>query len=158
MQAADLLELRDDLNREPRRLNQLVDGLLELQQRLSNSGETEEAAALRLHSFYMGVEKILLLVSRVVNGGTPSQGEGWHRRLLERMAIETLSAITTKDVVELQQVRDQLKMNPEENPVEPKDLPVDQPWANTIQANSEGGLICINFRKSTHYKIQVTEH
>ena len=31
-----------------------------------------EAAALRLHSFYTGVERMLLLVSRVVNGGTPS--------------------------------------------------------------------------------------
>ena len=32
---------------------------------------------------------MLLLISRVVNGGTPSQGEGWHRRLLERMAMAT---------------------------------------------------------------------
>ena len=48
-----------------------------------------EAAALRLHSFYTGVEQMLLLVSRVVNGGTPSRGEGWHRRLLERMAMPT---------------------------------------------------------------------
>ena len=91
MQAADLLELRDDLNRERRRPQQMVDGLFELEQRLSNSGETVEAAALRLHSFYTGVERMLLLVSRVVNGGTPSQGEGWHRRQLERMAIETES-------------------------------------------------------------------
>ncbi|MCP9940714.1 hypothetical protein KB557_10735, partial [Synechococcus sp. Cruz CV12-2-Slac-r] len=29
------------------------------------------------------------LISRVVNGGTPSKGEGWHRRLLERMATAT---------------------------------------------------------------------
>ena len=91
MQAADLLELRDDLNRERRRLQQLVDGLFELEQRLSNSDETVEAAALRLRSFYTGVERLLLLVSRVVNGGTPSQGQGWHRRLLERVAIETES-------------------------------------------------------------------
>ena len=44
---------------------------------------------MRLHSFYTGVERMLLLVSRVVNGGTPSRGEGWHRRLLERMAMPT---------------------------------------------------------------------
>ena len=87
MQAADLLELRDDLERETRRLEQLVESLLELESRLSSGGETVEAAALRLHSFYTGVERILLLVSRVVNGGTPSRGEGWHRRLLERMAM-----------------------------------------------------------------------
>ena len=91
MQAADLLELRDNLNLECRCLNQLVDGLLELEQRLSNSGETVEAAALRLHSFCRGVERMMLLVSRVVKSGTPSQGEGWHRRLLERMAMATES-------------------------------------------------------------------
>ena len=32
---------------------------------------------------------MLLRVSRVVNGGTPSRGEGWPRRLLERMAMAT---------------------------------------------------------------------
>ena len=89
MQAADLLELRDDLTREARRLEQLVESLLELESRLGSGGETVEAAALRLHSFYTGVERMLLLVSRVVNGGTPSRGEGWHRRLLERMAMPT---------------------------------------------------------------------
>ena len=89
MQAADLLELRDDLTREARRLEQLVESLLELESRLGSNSETVEAAALRLHSFYTGVERMLLLVSRVVNGGTPSRGEGWHRRLLERMAMPT---------------------------------------------------------------------
>lgn len=41
---------------------------------------------------------MLLLVSRVVNGGTPSTGEGWHRRLLERMAMptETPPAVLTE--------------------------------------------------------------
>ena len=89
MQAADLLELRDHLTREARRLQQLVESLLELESRLSSGSETVEAAALRLHSFYTGVERMLLLVSRVANGGTPSRGEGWHRRLLERMAMPT---------------------------------------------------------------------
>ena len=89
MQAADLLELRDDLTQETRRLEQLVESLSALESRLSSGGETVEAAALRLHSFYTGVERMLLLVRRVVNGGTPSRGEGWHRRLLERMAMPT---------------------------------------------------------------------
>jgi len=57
--------------------------------RLGEGGELVEAAALRLHSFYTAVERCLLLISRVVNGGTPSKGEGWHRRLLERMATAT---------------------------------------------------------------------
>ena len=89
MQAADLLELRDDLSRECSRLQTLVSGLSDLGQRLEGSADAVEAAALRLHSFYTGVERMLLLISRVVNGGTPSQGEGWHRRLLERMAMAT---------------------------------------------------------------------
>ena len=89
MQAADLLELRDDLERETRRIEQLVEGLVALESRLNSNSEAVEAAALRLHSFYTGVERMLLLVSRVVSGGTPSRGEGWHRRLLERMAMPT---------------------------------------------------------------------
>ena len=71
MQAADLLELHDDLNRERKRLWQLVDKLLVLKQRLNSSGVTVEAAALRLHSLYSGVNRMLLLVNRVVNGGRP---------------------------------------------------------------------------------------
>ena len=81
MHAADLLELRDDLTRETQRLEQLVISLAALKPRLVNNSESVEAAALRLHSFYTGVERMLLLVSRVVNGGTPSRGEGLHRRL-----------------------------------------------------------------------------
>ena len=89
MQSADLLELRDDLSRECSRLHKLVTGLSELGQRLEHSADAVEASALRLHNFYTGVERMLLLVSRVVNGGTPAQGEGWQRRLLERMAMAT---------------------------------------------------------------------
>ena len=85
MQATDLLELHDDLSRECSRLHKLVTGLSELGQRLDDSGDAVEADALLLRSFYTGVERMLLLVSRVVNGGTPAQGEGWHRRLLERI-------------------------------------------------------------------------
>ncbi|MEB3322285.1 MAG: hypothetical protein VKI81_05630 [Synechococcaceae cyanobacterium] len=89
MRPEDLLELRNDLRRERRRLGRLVDSLGELRPRLRAGAETVEAAALRLHSFYTGVERALLLITRTVNGGTPRQGEGWHRRLLERMAMAT---------------------------------------------------------------------
>mgnify|MGYP001977645203 CR=1 FL=1 len=89
MQFADLLELHDDLSRECSRLQKLVAGLSELGQRLDDSADAVEAAALRLHSFYTGVERMLLMVSRVVNGGTPAEGEGWLQRLLERMAMAT---------------------------------------------------------------------
>ena len=90
MQAADLLELRDDLSREMGRLEQLVKGLSELEPRLGSTSETVEAAALRLHSFYTGVERMLLLVSRVVNGGTPSRGEGWPRHLVRNLYADEL--------------------------------------------------------------------
>lgn len=45
-------------------------GLSKLDQRLDHSADAVEAAALRLHSLYTGVERMLLLISRVVNGGT----------------------------------------------------------------------------------------
>lgn len=49
MQPAELLELRDDLEREGLRLQRLVEGLVALQPHLSRRGE----------------------------GGTPAKGEGW---------------------------------------------------------------------------------
>jgi hypothetical protein len=85
----DLLELRDDLRRERLRLGRLVGSLAALLPRLGEGPEPVEVAALRLHGFYTAVERALLLVSRAVNGGTPWRGEGWHRRLLERMAMAT---------------------------------------------------------------------
>ena len=89
MKPTDLLELNDDLQRESERLARLVSSVELLLPRLGEGGELVEAAALRLHSFYTAVERCLLLISRVVNGGTPSKEEGWHRRLLERMATAT---------------------------------------------------------------------
>lgn len=66
MTPSDLLELRDDLLREEQRLQKLVQGLEAMEPRLSDGSVVVEAAALRLHSFYTGVERSLLLVSRVV--------------------------------------------------------------------------------------------
>jgi len=66
MTPSDLLELRDDLLREEQRLQKLVQGLEAMEPRLSDGSDVVEAAALRLHSFYTGVERSLLLVSRVV--------------------------------------------------------------------------------------------
>ena len=43
-----------------------------------------DAAALRLQSLYSGIERCLVPITRVLNGGTPDGAE-WHRRLLERM-------------------------------------------------------------------------
>ena len=109
MEPAELLELREDLERESLRLQRLVEGLLALQARLSISGEAVEAAALRLHSFYTGVERCLLLVSRVVNGSTPAQGEDWHRRLLERMALATATRPALLREITQQQLQEYLR-------------------------------------------------
>jgi hypothetical protein len=48
MQPGDLLELRNDLRRERRRLERLVDSLAELRPRLPASAETVEVHRLRL--------------------------------------------------------------------------------------------------------------
>ena len=53
-----LLELRDDLEVETRRVKQLVESLLAMKSHLSGSSETLEEA-LRLHNFYAGIERIL---------------------------------------------------------------------------------------------------
>ena len=74
MQSADLLELHDDLSRECSRLHKLVKGLSDLGQRLDDSADAVEASALRLHSFYTGIERMLLLISRMENGGALSKG------------------------------------------------------------------------------------
>ncbi|WP_255109732.1 hypothetical protein [Synechococcus sp. RedBA-s] len=89
MQPEDLRELRDDLRRERQRMENLVATLVRSLSRLGEGPDPVEAAALRLHSFYTGIERALLLVSRTLNGGTPRQGDSWHRRLLERMAMAT---------------------------------------------------------------------
>ena len=58
MQAADLLELRDDLEVETTRVKQMVESLLAMKSHLSGSSESLEVA-LRLHNFYAGIERIL---------------------------------------------------------------------------------------------------
>jgi hypothetical protein len=40
-----------------------------------------------LHAFYTGVEKVLQTLADSLNG-LPPAGPAWHRRLLERMAVE----------------------------------------------------------------------
>lgn len=47
-----------------------------------------DAAALRLQSLDTGIERCLVQIAGVLNGGTPD-GSEWHRRLLERMGQAT---------------------------------------------------------------------
>ena len=46
-----------------------------------------ENQALKLHNFYNGCERIFQIVASELNGALPD-GYDWHRRLLERMALD----------------------------------------------------------------------
>lgn len=88
---ARLRDLTTDLAVERRRLEALVDSLEGLARRWEREGadaERVDAAALRLQSFYTGIERCLLQIVRVLNGGTP-EGSAWHRRLLDRLTQPT---------------------------------------------------------------------
>lgn len=81
------LDLALDLQVEQEKLDRLVESLAGLGP-VDGDGLRVDAAALRLQSFYTGIERCLLQISRVLNGGTPDGGD-WHRRLLERMGHAT---------------------------------------------------------------------
>ncbi|MFN9620809.1 MAG: hypothetical protein ACK55X_13975 [Synechococcaceae cyanobacterium] len=91
LQPQRLRDLATDLAVERRRLEALIESLAGLAERWQREGadaERVDAAALRLQSFYTGVERCLLQVVRVLNGGTP-EGADWHRRLLDRLTLAT---------------------------------------------------------------------
>ena len=75
---------------ERAKLARLVESLCELQRTIDRKPPLTvvDASALRLQSFYTGIERCFVLIVRVLNGGTPD-GADWHRRLVERMAIAT---------------------------------------------------------------------
>lgn len=86
-----LSDLQLDLRIERDKLSELVGSLERLEGRMqagSANSETFDSAALRLQSIYTGMERCLVLIVRVLNGGTP-EGSDWHRQLLDRMAIAT---------------------------------------------------------------------
>lgn len=55
------------------------------QQNLDERGIYSDSAALNLHGFYSGLERLFELVARHVDHALPA-GESWHRDLLDRMA------------------------------------------------------------------------
>ncbi len=86
MAAATPEQLNDlalDLQVELEKLNRLVAGL-EILGPVEADPLRVDAAALRLQSLYTGIERCLVQITRVLNGGTPDGAE-WHRRLLDRM-------------------------------------------------------------------------
>ena len=89
--AQRLRDLATDLAVEARQLGVLVEGLSALAEAWERSGagaERVDAAALRLQSFYTGIERCFVQIVRVLNGGT-SDGADWHRRVLDRLSIAT---------------------------------------------------------------------
>lgn len=52
-----------------------------------SAGAHLDSVALHLHGLYGGIERLLELIARHVDGTTPT-GEAWHRDLLEQMARE----------------------------------------------------------------------
>ncbi len=95
----DRSDLALDLAVEACKLDALVDSLEALAGMEGNRLRVD-AAALRLQSFYTGIERCLLQISRVLNGGTPDGGD-WHRRLLERMGhpTEERPAVLTAEAI-----------------------------------------------------------
>jgi hypothetical protein len=88
---AQLRDLVTDLVVERQRLEELIASLEGLAQRWQREGADDErvdAAALRLQSLYTGIERCLLQIVRVFNGGTPEWAD-WHRRLLDRFTQPT---------------------------------------------------------------------
>lgn len=84
-------DLITDLQIERRKLDQLVKSLASLLppwQEPAGQADRVDAAALRLQNLYTGMERCFTQIVRVFNGGPP-EGHDWHRRLLERMALES---------------------------------------------------------------------
>jgi hypothetical protein len=46
-----------------------------------------DSAALNLHDFYSGIERILQLIATTVDGNLPSSSD-WHRELLRQMSLD----------------------------------------------------------------------
>jgi hypothetical protein len=68
----------------------------------SPGGYNVDAAALNLHGFYAGLERIFLIVGERIDQSVPS-GASWHQELLLQMAVElpdTRPAVISEDLVD----------------------------------------------------------
>jgi uncharacterized protein YutE (UPF0331/DUF86 family) len=92
-----------EINDELTKLEKLANRLATQQGRVDDE-EISESAALRLHNFYTGCERIFKLIATEVNG-VLSQSLDWHKRLLNQVALEVagirpavISAETRRDL------------------------------------------------------------
>lgn len=100
-----LSDLALDLRVELDKLERLVEGLEALAP-VADDPLRVDASALRLQSLYTGIERCLVQITRVLNGGTPDGAE-WHRRLLERMGQSTdqrPAVLSARCIAELQEL------------------------------------------------------
>jgi len=82
----ELQILAAEIKNELTKLEELA-GKLSSQKGRTRDEEIAESAALRLHNFYTGCERIFKLIAVEINGGVPQELE-WHKRLLNQVAIE----------------------------------------------------------------------
>ncbi len=106
-----LPELAAEIEHELRLLADLVEALRQTASAMPESGAARqvyiESAALKLHNFYAGCERIFERIASDLNGGL-SPGDEWHRRLLNSMSLQipgvrpaVLSVAICRDLQEL---------------------------------------------------------
>jgi hypothetical protein len=82
----ELIErIHQELGEIPRVLVRMNEGWEHF--RRSNNDHFLDGVALNLHSFYLGVERILTQIAETIDGNLP-RGENWHLLLLQRMMTE----------------------------------------------------------------------
>ena len=67
----------------------------------SPGGYLVDAAALNLHGFYAGLERVFLIVAERIDASVPS-GAAWHQELLRQMAVDlpdTRPAVISEQLV-----------------------------------------------------------
>ncbi|MGH8248219.1 MAG: hypothetical protein ACREUU_17495, partial [Gammaproteobacteria bacterium] len=79
--------IRAEMNELERSVNRAERAWQAAQQRQADQDIYIDSAALNLHSFYSGVEKVFETVALELDGGLP-KGEAWHRELLQQMTFE----------------------------------------------------------------------
>ena len=99
-------EIKDELSKLD-----ILSQKLSSQVNRTNKEEIAESAALRLHNFYTGCERIFKLIVSEVNGGVPHELD-WHKRMLTQVSLEiedirpaVISLKTRKDLEELLRFR-----------------------------------------------------
>lgn len=87
----ELRQIALDIEIELKQLAQLEQEIEKLSQLIDSKPDLSpifyENQALKLHNFYTGCERIFRIVASELNGVLPT-GYDWHKRLLERMAVE----------------------------------------------------------------------